>query len=66
MEVDLGKGLHAEVNLCMDSWPYVQEVDYDQLPFKCKSCHKFGHFTKGYLKGGVSIENQPGDPKEQW
>ena len=46
MEVDLEKGLPTVVNLCIDSWMHVQEVDYDQLPFKCKLCHENGHFTK--------------------
>lgn len=34
VEVDLDKGLLVTVNLCMDNWMHVQEVDYDQLPFR--------------------------------
>lgn len=48
--VDLDKGLSATIKLCMDSWSHVQEVDYDQLPFKCKLCHEYEHFANGCPK----------------
>lgn len=66
MEVDLEKSVPVVVNLCMDSWTHVQEVDYDHLPFKCKLCHEYGHFAKGCPKGVDSTEKQFGDLKYQW
>lgn len=46
VEVDLDKGLLATINLNLDNWSHIQEVDYDQLPFKCKGCHQHGHFER--------------------
>ena len=34
----------------MDRWEFYQKVDYEQLPFKCKKCHEYGHFVKNYPK----------------
>jgi hypothetical protein len=46
VEVDLEKGLHEVIQLTLDNWSYLQQVDYEQLPFKCKACHEYGHFAK--------------------
>ena len=27
-----------------------QKVDYEQLPFKCRKCHKYRHFVKNFPK----------------
>lgn len=66
MEVDLEKCLSRAVNFHMDSWSHVQEVDYDQLPFKCKLYHEYEHFSKGFPKGGDSMEKPSGGSIEQW
>ena len=50
VEVDPQKGLPEIVSLCMDGWEHVQKVDYEQLSFKCKKCHEYGHFVKTALK----------------
>ena len=50
MEVDLEKGLPEEVNLFMDGCEYLQKFDYEQLPFKCRKCHEYGHFIKSFPK----------------
>lgn len=63
MEVESEKCLLMVVNLCMDSWMYVQEVDYDKLPFKRKQCHEYGNFTKSYPKCQDRLE---GESNEQW
>ena len=46
VEVDLEKGLPKAVSLFMDGWEHMQKVDYEQLPFKCKKCHEYGHLVK--------------------
>jgi hypothetical protein len=50
IEVDLEKGLLEAIQLTLDSWSYIQQVDYEQLPFKCKACHEYGHFAKNCLQ----------------
>jgi hypothetical protein len=44
VEVDLEKGLPEAIKLKLDDWTYIQKLDYEQLPFKCKTCHDYGHF----------------------
>jgi Pyruvate/2-oxoacid:ferredoxin oxidoreductase delta subunit len=46
VKVDLEKGLLEAIQLTMDNWKNIQPVNYEQLPFKCKQCHEYGHFTK--------------------
>jgi len=37
VEVDLVKGILEAIKLSLDGWTHVQQLDYEQLPFKCKS-----------------------------
>ena len=30
----------------MAGWEHVQELDYEQLPFKCRFCHGYEHFAR--------------------
>jgi len=50
VEVDLGKGLPEAIKQKVDNWMHIQQLDYEQIPFKCKVCHKYGHFTNRYSK----------------
>ena len=38
VEVDLQKGLPEAIHLLLDNWSHYQQLDYEQIPFKCKSC----------------------------
>lgn len=44
VEVDLRKGLSEAIKINVDQWTHIQQLDYKQLPFKCKVCHEYGHF----------------------
>ena len=48
----------------MDGWSYIQTVDYEQLPFKCKYYHEYGHFAKNCPK--VTQEHPKNKASEQW
>jgi hypothetical protein len=64
VELDLEKGLPEAIQLILDGWSYIQTVDYEQLPFKCKSCHEYKHFTKRCPK--VIQEHPENKASEQW
>ena len=45
VKVDLEIGLPKAINLTVADWSHTQELDYEQIPFKCCFCHGYGHFT---------------------
>ena len=55
VEVDLEAGLPEAIKLTVGSWSHFQKLDYEQLPFKCRGCHEYGHF----------ICNCPKNPENQ-
>lgn len=64
VEVDLEEGLPEAIKLSVARWTHVQELDYKQLPFKCRYCHEHGHFAKNCKK---KIEEQAAKTSEdQW
>ena len=50
VEVDLEKGFPESINLSIDGWSHLQTVDYEKIPFKCKYCHEYSHFSKSCPK----------------
>jgi hypothetical protein len=50
VEVDLEAGLPEAVKLKVGAWQHYQKLDYEQLPFKCRSCHEYGHFQRNCPK----------------
>ena len=63
IEVDLGKGLPEAIKLKVDNWTHIQQLDYEQIPFKCKVCHEYNHFANRCSKF-IYIENP--DLDTQW
>ena len=64
VEVDLDIGLPEAINLIVAEWSHVQELDYEQIPFKCIFCHQYGHFSNNYKKNSEIEINQEKDA--QW
>ena len=64
VEVDLEKGLPEAININMEGWSHLQAIDYDQIPFKCKMCHEYGHFSKFCPKKPQLEEGEI--PREEW
>lgn len=63
-EVDLEEGLPEAIKLTVAGWSHIQELDYEQIPFKCRHCHGYGHFAKHCKK---KSEDQSHPPKgDQW
>ena len=50
VEVNLEKGLPEAIQLSLGEWCHIQELDYEQIPFKCLQCHVYGHFAKSCPK----------------
>jgi hypothetical protein len=50
VEVDLEIGLPEAVKLKVGEWHHLQKLDYEQLPFKCRGCHEYGHFQRNCPK----------------
>ena len=46
--MDLSKDLPKEVSLNWDDEEWIQQIDYEQLPFWCRICHEYGHFGRNY------------------
>ena len=65
VEFDLEKGLPEAINLSIDDWSHLQIVDYEKIPFKCKYCHEYGHFTKSFPKKPEK-SNAEENPEEGW
>ena len=50
VEVNLEKGLLESLKIKLGEWSHIQELDYEQIPFKCKFFHDYGHFAKSFPK----------------
>ena len=61
VEVNLEKGLPEAINLSLGDWCHLQELDYEQIPFKCLRCHAYGHFARNCPKA----PEEPGLAKEE-
>ena len=46
MEVYLEIGLPEVIKLTVVEWSHILELDYKQIPFKCRFFHGYGHFSK--------------------
>jgi hypothetical protein len=60
VEVDLEVGLPEAVNLKVGEWQHLQKLDYEQLPFKCRGCHDYGHFQRNCPKALQEKEREEG------
>ena len=61
--MDLEVGLPEAINLTVADLTYVQELDYEKLPFKCRFCHGYGHFARYCKKKEEEVVKEKGD---QW
>jgi hypothetical protein len=64
VEVDLEVGLPEAIKLTAADWTHIQELDYEQLPFKCRHCHGYGHFARHCKK--KNAEESENAKANQW
>ena len=50
VEVDLETGVPEAIKLNVAGWSHIQELDYEQIPFKCHHFHGYGHFAQNCKK----------------
>ena len=46
VEVDLNNPLPDSMEICMGSISWIQQLDYETLPFRCRLCHEYGHLLR--------------------
>lgn len=63
VEFHLGKGMPEAIKLKVDDWTHIQQLDYEQIPFKRKECHEYGHFANRCSKL-LNLDISP--QEEQW
>ena len=46
VEVDLNNPLPDSMEICLGSSSWIQQLDYETLPFRCRICHEYGHLLR--------------------
>ena len=46
VEVDLNNPLPDSIEICMGLVSWIQQLDYETLPFRCRVCHEYGHLLR--------------------
>ena len=46
VEIDLSRPLPDAVEMCVGSHSWMQQLDYETLPFRCRLCHEYGHLLR--------------------
>ena len=64
MEMDLEIGLSQAINITVADWTQVQELYYEQLPFKWRHCHDYRHFARNCKKKAKEEEEK--SKGEKW
>jgi len=66
VEVDLEAGLPEAIKLTIKGWHHYQQLDYEQLPFKCRHCHEYGHFQRYCPKVQEIPKEKEKEVEEGW
>ncbi|XP_059068704.1 uncharacterized protein LOC131859159 [Cryptomeria japonica] len=61
VEIDLSKPLLDSVDMYAGTYSWVQQLDYETLPFSCRLCHEYGHLQRRCPRYRP-IEPQPSQP----
>ena len=47
--MDLSKALPEDIRLLWDNDEWLQNLDYEQVPFRCRRCHEYGTYLGNAL-----------------
>ena len=48
--MDLSRELLEEISINWEDEEWIHPIDYEQLPFRCRHCHDYGHLGRNYPK----------------
>jgi hypothetical protein len=65
VEVDLEVGIPEAIKINVGSWSHIQKLDYEQLSFKCRGCHEYGHFARNCPKTNEEDKGKEESVKNQ-
>ncbi|XP_059064720.1 uncharacterized protein LOC131044660 [Cryptomeria japonica] len=63
VEVDLNNPLPDSMEICMGSSSWIQQLDYETLPFRCRICHEYGHLHRKCPRFKSSPRATPEPPR---
>jgi len=45
VNINVREGLGDEIELVLGSYRHIQKLDYENIPFRCRRCHEYGHLV---------------------
>ncbi|XP_059076363.1 uncharacterized protein LOC131875739 [Cryptomeria japonica] len=63
VEVDLNNPLPDSMEIRMGSSSWIQQLDYETLPFRCRICHEYGHLHRKCPRFKSSPRAAPEPPR---
>ena len=61
--LDLSKELPEAIILNWEDEEWIQPIDYEQLPFRCRNCHEYGHLGRDCPKLKLAEGNLSHNPE---
>ncbi|XP_057831869.1 uncharacterized protein LOC131042571 [Cryptomeria japonica] len=60
VEIDLNKPLPDSIEIRLGSSSWIQQLDYETLPFRCRFCHEYGHLQRVCPKSKLTENSKIG------
>ena len=60
--LDLSKELPKAINLSWEDEEWLQPIDYEQIPFRCRKCHEYGHLGRNCP--WLEVKTAPSNPSQ--
>lgn len=57
----LDKALSDLVSLSHDDYEWIQPLDYEHVPFRCRKCHALGHLFRDFPQNNKTLTSDPPD-----
>jgi hypothetical protein len=48
VNINVREGLEEEIDLTWEGYTHTQLLDYENIPFRCWRCHKYGHLVDSF------------------